>query len=251
MDGVRSLHFEATTIQSQMKLDDPDVLELDYTQAMMGFLLFAETPRTIEMIGLGGGSLAKYCFRRLPQAKITVVEISEDVIGLRETFDVPPDDFRFSVVHADGAEYVRDHRRSTDVLLVDGFDLGGQPPQLCSPGFYDHCHARLNDGGMMVINLCTSDPRYGVYARRIRESFDDRVVFVPAEDGCNQIAFASKAACFPPSRATLFERASALTRQFDFAPRRIAQRILHRLERRGKHFDARDNRPARRAWCQG
>lgn len=103
----------------------------------------------------------------------------------------------------------------------------------------------------MVVNLCTSDHRFGVYAHRIRESFDGRVVLVPAEEGCNRIAFASKAACFPPSRATLLARASALRGQPDFAPLPIAQRILHRLERRGKHVDAQGDRPDRRTWFQG
>jgi spermidine synthase len=58
---------------------------------MMLVLLFNPAPRSILMIGLGGGSLPKYCHRHLPQCDITVVEINPAVISLREAFQVPPE----------------------------------------------------------------------------------------------------------------------------------------------------------------
>jgi hypothetical protein len=70
-----ALHFDISAIQSRMRRDDPYRLDLDYTRAMMGFLLFRPDPRSILAIGLGGGSLPKYCYRHLPSADITVVEI--------------------------------------------------------------------------------------------------------------------------------------------------------------------------------
>ena len=51
---------------------------------MMGFLLFIPSPARILMVGLGGGSLAKFCFRHLPDAAIDVVEINPHVIALRD-----------------------------------------------------------------------------------------------------------------------------------------------------------------------
>ena len=74
VDGVRSLHFTMGEVQSSMRTDRPDELELDYTRTMMGFLLLNPQPRAIAMIGLGGGSLAKFCHRHLPSARITAVE---------------------------------------------------------------------------------------------------------------------------------------------------------------------------------
>ena len=41
---------------------------------MMGFLLFQPAPARIAMIGLGGGSLAKYCALKLPEADFTAIE---------------------------------------------------------------------------------------------------------------------------------------------------------------------------------
>ena len=83
--NARALHFSLHETQSRMRLDDPDALDLAYTRTMMGFLLFHPDPRQIAMIGLGGGSLAKFCHRHLPRASIEVVEINGHILELRDT----------------------------------------------------------------------------------------------------------------------------------------------------------------------
>ncbi|MFP3747784.1 spermidine synthase, partial [Achromobacter sp. SIMBA_011] len=87
-------------------LKDPVRLELGYTRVMMGFLLLQPAPARISMLGLGGGSLAKYCYRHLPDSAMEAVEINPQVIALRDVFRIPHDDARFAVVCADGADYV-------------------------------------------------------------------------------------------------------------------------------------------------
>jgi spermidine synthase len=103
-DGARALYFTRAFIRSEMRLSDPYALQFAYTRKMMGFLLFRHEPREILMLGPGGGSLAKYCHRHLPAARITAVEIDPDVIAFRDQFAVPPDDSRFSVVQGDAAQ---------------------------------------------------------------------------------------------------------------------------------------------------
>lgn len=232
VDGMRALHFEALTVQSQMRLDAPDALEIDYTRVMMGFLLFNPQPCEVVMIGLGGGSLAKYCLRTLPNVRFTAVEIDPRVIALRDAFGVPPDGERFRVVCADGADYVRAREHAPDVLLIDGFDRGGQPERLCTAGFYDDCHSMLAPGGVMAVNLWSGDRRYGLYASRIRESFEDRFVAIGAEHDSNRIAFACKGRDFPPRRRQLSERARMLAAHHAIGIMSTAQRIQQRLERR-------------------
>lgn len=105
--GTRSLHFGIDATQSTMRIDAPDALVTPYKRKMMAFLLTNPDPYHIVMIGLGGGSLAKFCYRHLPATRITVVELDADVIALRDEFRVPRDDDRFEVVHADGAAYLR------------------------------------------------------------------------------------------------------------------------------------------------
>src|SRR6202045_3575654 len=96
----RRLQFDLYTVQSAMHRERPDRLILAYTRKMMAFLLFNQAPARILLLGLGGGSLAKFCYRRLPRAAVTAVEVNRHVIALREAFRIPPDDDRFRVIRA-------------------------------------------------------------------------------------------------------------------------------------------------------
>ena len=106
-DGVRYLHLGGVTVQSAMRVNAPNGLELAYTRAMMGFLLFHPEPRNILMIGLGGGSVAKFVHHKLPAVQTRVVEISPQVVtAARNHFFVPEadprlqiDNFQVSLLH--------------------------------------------------------------------------------------------------------------------------------------------------------
>lgn len=227
-----TLHFDFSATQSHMLKTDPDKLILGYTRTMMGFLLFQPKPERIAMIGLGGGSLAKYCLRHVPGAHFTAIEINPKVIALRDKFGIPPDGPNFEVVCADGAVYVRNRSEPVDVLLVDGFDRDGQPGQLGSAEFYDHCYTKLRDGGVLVVNLLESDNKFGTYTARIRKSFDAQVVVVEAEECGNKIAFAYKGKDFPPLATTMSERVRDLGPTHTVALHAIAQKVIGRLKQR-------------------
>jgi spermidine synthase len=224
-----SLHFDLHSIQSVMQKSDPDSLLLGYTRTMMGFLLFKSEPKSIAMIGLGGGSLAKYCAKYLPNAHFTAIEINPKVIALREKFYIPADSEKFTVLHANGADYMANKLEKVDVLLVDGYDEKGQPAKLCSAGFYDNCYDKLNEGGVMVVNLHGSDIKFGTYTSRIRASFDEKVAVVDAEEDGNKIVFAYKGRNFPPSREALLDSISILGPKHPITLHTTAQKIQQRL----------------------
>lgn len=187
-----TLHFARHEIQSRMSLLQPDALDLAYTRMMMGFLLFAPAPAHIAMVGLGGGSLAKFCHRHLPESRITVAEVDPAVIALRDTFLVPADDERFAVVQQDGADFVRRGDLAPDVLLLDGFDAAGLPAQLCTQGFYDDCHEMLAPDGIMVANLHVNRPHRQASLERIRNRYGAAVFEVMDDDMTNSVVFACK-----------------------------------------------------------
>jgi spermidine synthase len=188
-NGAVSLHFNKRDVQSAMYKHAPHELMLCYTQTMMNFLAFNTQPRHVGMIGLGGGSIPKHCYRHLPDTTISVAEINPEVIALRDYFSIPKDDHRFRVYCEDGADFVRRQPEQFDVLLVDGFDEKGQPPQLCSRQFYSHCYRSLTSPGILVVNV--SD---GVHLiPRIHDSFRDCVIVSDGRDSSsNTIVFAAK-----------------------------------------------------------
>ena len=192
-DGVRSLHLGGEAIQSSIRLDRPDELALDYTRAMMAFLLFNPSPREVLMIGLGGGSMARYIHQRMPGTRTTVVEINAKVLAAaRSMFHFPAADARLEVAIACGAEYLARQSEAADVLLVDGFDDGRQPAALCTQAFYDDAYAALRTGGVMAVNFMAEEPKLDAYMQRIEYSFDGNVVSLNAADRVNIIAFAFK-----------------------------------------------------------
>lgn len=192
-DGeLRQLCFGIGYTQSVMRISDPYALDLAYTQEMMAFLLFNSQPRRIALVGLGGGSLAKYFYRYLPAARITAVEKDPNVIALRDEFLIPRDDSRFSVIEADGAAYVAGLRRRVDALLVDAFDSHGLPTSLANPEFYENARRCLSPAGVFVMNLAGEKAAYLPHLDWIREIFGEAVIVVPVEDGSNCVVFAQK-----------------------------------------------------------
>ncbi|HJV68162.1 transferase [Ideonella sp.] len=206
----KALHFSISEIQSRMRLADPYALDLEYTRLMMGFVLFHPQPKQIVMIGLGGGSLAKFCHRHLPDTHIQVVEINPHVIALRDEFHVPPDSERFHVVPGDGARYVRLRARRPDVLVVDGFGPDGQPARLCSQRFYDDCAEMLQPGGVLVVNLHRGHRHYDVFIDRIQRSFGGSALAVEDSEGSNGIVFACKGYTLDKAAAGLLRKPTPL-----------------------------------------
>lgn len=196
----RRLHFTNHATQSAMLLADPDALVSDYTRKMMAFLLFNPNPRHIVMIGLGGGSLAKFCYRHLPGCRITVVEINADVIAMREEFCIPRDDDRFRIVHDDGARFVERLDEPMDVLLVDAFDAVGIALSLAASGFYSCAARNLTARGMLVMNFWGPCERYIDNLSQARAAFGDSLLLVPVAGDVNVLLFAFKQS--PPKSIT-------------------------------------------------
>ena len=211
----RRLHFTNDATQSAMLLSDPDALIAQYTRKMMAFLLFNPNPEHIVMIGLGGGSLAKFCYRNLPRSRITVVEISADVIALREEFCIPKDDDRFRVIHDDGARFVERLTERIDVLLIDAFDADGIALSLPTSDFYACAARQLAENGVLVMNFWGPRERYVHNLERARAAFGDSLLLVPVSGDVNVLLFAFKQA--PPQ---------AITDELETLARRLQMRLL-------------------------
>lgn len=228
-DGMRTLHLDGRFIQSAMRIAAPNELLLSYTKAMTAFQLLKPAPRHILMIGLGGGSLAKYCYHQLPSTRITVVESERDVIALRDRFVIPPDDARFQVVHADAASHLAAMTDTVDLILHDGFDADGLAPGLGCRAFYLQCERVLDDDGILVANLL------GDTDQLLPTMLDLHAVFGQA------MWWADAAACF--NRIVLAKK-----RTEPIAPRADLLRAADRLALRGTP-DLRDFiERARSAW---
>jgi spermidine synthase len=188
--GMRHLYFDLCAVQSSMRLEDPYALVTAYAQKMMAFLLFNRRPRHILLLGLGGGSLVKFCHRHLPDTQLTVMEVDAEIIGVRDWFHVPPDDDRLRVVLGDGADYVSRGDWSADILLIDAFDSAGVAPSLATAEFYAQAFRGLARNGVLVMNLSGERARYVAHLQRLREACPGRILLVPVARDGNILIFA-------------------------------------------------------------
>jgi spermidine synthase len=213
--GVRSLHIGSDTIQSSMRLARPNDLELAYTRSMMAFLLFNDAPQCVLMVGLGGGSLAKFVYHRLPEAASEVLEINPQVVAVaRRMFEVPAGDGRFTVRVCDAAEFIAREGPAYDTILVDGYDGESQVETLSSRTFYAACRRRLAARGVLVVNLWGSDRAFDDYLERIESNFPAGALCLPAERPGNVIVFGFRDAPGNPRWDELEARARVLEVQY-------------------------------------
>jgi spermidine synthase len=207
--GVRTLHVGGEAIQSSMRLEDPYALALDYTRCMMAFLLLHPEPREALMIGLGGGSLAKFFFKKLRSVNVRVVELdARVVVAAREHFAVPPDSERFKIEIGDGAEALTPE--CCDVLVVDAFEDELHVPRLASAEFYDGAFLALTEPGALVVNFMNDDPKFDLTLERLERAFGGAVLCLPALYDPNILAFAFKGVPSTIAWSTLRSRAERL-----------------------------------------
>lgn len=188
---MRTLHVGGEAIQSSMRIAEPFALALDYTRCMMAFLLLHPEPRRALMIGLGGGSLAKFFFRHLRKTVVRAVELDERIVAAaRAQFALPPDGARLQVEVGDGIDAL--YPECCDVLVIDAYHDERHVPKLASAEFYDAAFLALTEPGALVVNFMNDDRNLDTYLRRLERAFGGAVLALPALYDPNVIGLAFK-----------------------------------------------------------
>ena len=213
---IRYLHLGTEWVQGSMRLDEPFEIHLEYVQRMMAWLLFVD-PATVArrhamQLGLGAGSLTKFCHRKL-RMKTTAIELNPQVVAAcRLWFKLPRDDSRLSVVLGDAAEVAsHEHwRGQVDALQVDLYDHEAAAPVLDSQAFYSDCRRLLTDDGVMAVNLFGRSSSYERSLARITQAFGAGAVwaFRPTREG-NTVVLALRTP-IEPARGELARRAEVV-----------------------------------------
>lgn len=216
-------------IQTVMDKQAPDTLVPGYAHAMMSFLLFNAAPRSILMVGLGGGALVKACRALVPGARIEAVDADPAVLGWRAVFHIPPDDARLAIHAGDGAGFVAARHDVADILMVDAFDDTGFAPALDCHDFVADAHAALTRRGLMVTNLAGPSAAFGEFLMAVRDVFDDQLLVIPVRDDGNHVLLAFK----DPSMRPVWHRQHRLAADLEARTGLTMRRCLEDAERVG------------------
>ena len=215
---VRHLHLDSIWIQGSMLIDEPNVLVHEYIQRMMAWLLFVEpnsvAKRQALQLGLGAGSLTKFC-RRVLRMKTTAIELNPQVVAAcRGWFHLPQDDNRLKVVLADAGQEIKQPHwiGAVDALQVDLYDQEAAGPVLDSAEFYADCRKVLTADGCMTVNLFGRSSSFQRSVDNMASAFgaDALWAFKATREG-NTVVLAQRTP-LRPTRAVLMERADTIQR---------------------------------------
>ena len=159
--GVRSLHFGSLARQSAMDLAAPDQIELTYLRSMLTPLLFVPSPQHVLLLGVGGGTLARFFLNHFSKAQIEAVELRAAVAEVAKAYfglEVrPPLRLHVMDAHHYLERQVSLAREPFDLILVDVFDAEGPSSVLDEAGFFSRLSALLASRGAMAVNLWSGE----------------------------------------------------------------------------------------------
>ncbi|MDX3904471.1 MAG: spermidine synthase [Pigmentiphaga sp.] len=223
-----------------MRLRSPFSLVLEYTRQMMAWLLFLDPPggpEAIGTLGLGAGSLARFCLKNTESPVLAVEWNPRVTAACRAYFRLPPDGDRFRVIHADAGEWVRDiaHRGSCRALMVDLYDHEARGPVRDSVAFYRGCRqvvsAHAQQAGVVTVNLFGAHQSFEYNRRNLEEAFEGRVLLLPEIEEGNRVAIALAGPPLDIDAQTLLARADEVERRYGLPARKWARSLAPALSR--------------------
>lgn len=117
-------------------------------------MLFGFQPKSVLVLGLGGGMLLRMIKSTFPDIDMTCVEIHPEVVqAAKDHFMV--DDYDYELIVGDGYEYLMETEKKFDLIIMDAFDI--DVVGLNTMNSYEtYVHMRdntLNDGGYLCTNI--------------------------------------------------------------------------------------------------
>jgi spermidine synthase len=223
-DNRRELRFGNHITQSAISLSHPDVLQLDYTRAMMAAFLFVPQAANILHIGLGAGSLPRFIHHHFPQSKQVLVEVSAEVIEVAFRYFQFPVSPRLQVVEDEGERYLHSADSRFDLIFLDAFHAEGVSQHLESEAFFGNLRDHLTPGGWLVNNVWGSDRANLDLVRLNLATLFPRMYSLSVRADSNVIFFAAANSTAPSSEA-LIKRAETLSRETGIDLERLAERL--------------------------
>ena len=210
---LRCLKFNtksSQTSQSCMYKNDPDKLVFNYTKLTFASLLVTENPKSVLIIGLGGGTLSNVIHELYPAAKIHNVEIDPAVLKVaRDYFNFIETDNVTSSVQ-DGRIFIKRaaiKKQKYDWIILDAFNGDYIPEHLLTKEFFEEVKSVLAEGGVIAANTFSSSKLYEHESATYHSVFGD-FINVSRPNRSNRIILAGVKTM--PTQAQLNKRIKAL-----------------------------------------
>ncbi len=182
--GLRILRFgEDGASQSIVNAGDPTHLALPYARLLPASFVFCPKPERILIVGLGGGSLARFFRSHFREMMLDVVELDPAVVEVARDHCGFQEDSQLRVHVEDGRDFIESKTGPYDVIILDTFDADSIPAHLTTLEFLNEVKNAVTPAGIVVANVWgpASNPAYADMLLTYRTAFDDVYIFdVPA-----------------------------------------------------------------------
>ena len=163
--------------ESAVDLNDRSRLLVPYTKFLAASATFHPNPKSVLMIGLGGGGFNQFFEKAFPAATLETVELDPQVFALAQKhLGFKPTD-RDKVTVLDGRMFLRHSKATYDWIILDAFRGGFVPPHLKTVEFYKLAQSHLTRDGMFVANVRTDTALFASDVRTMRAVFPQLGVF--------------------------------------------------------------------------
>lgn len=178
--ALRCLKFNvksSKTNQSCIFKDDPQKLVFNYTKLLFSSLLVMDkAPKSILIIGLGGGTMSNTLHQLYPEARIENVEIDPAVIKVaRKYFGFFENDIVTSKVQ-DGRIYIKRagiKKQQFDWIILDAFNGDYIPEHLLTREFLQEAKNLLSPKGVLSANTFSISELYAHESATYYDVFGD------------------------------------------------------------------------------
>jgi spermidine synthase len=219
--------------QSVTNLTDPDDLPVYCMRSMTTGVIYPQQPKTILLLGLGGGSLSTYLGRAMPDATIDVVEIDPGVINAAKKYFGIRETSRVRYFDNDARVYLNRNKKPYDFILIDAYHGGYVPFHLLTKEFYTLIKERLTPNGAAVFNVHDGTKLYVSTIKTLAAVFPTVHLYPSGEGEVAMVVTPVPA----PDDATLAQRAAELQSRYAFRfplPTLLARRIAMPSTRQGE-----------------
>ena len=191
-DDARYLRFGYGAKQSAMTLSDPTALRVPYTAYLALGLAFTR-PKRVLMIGLAGGSVARFIRAVRPAVAVDVVELDPEVVRVASRFFGMESDAGCRIHVDDGRMFVKRATERYDWVILDAFHADSMPHHLATAEFFAELKRILAPGGVVTVNVAPLGPGilYLSIIRTLAEVFPQVYLFqVPKRSNVVAVATA-------------------------------------------------------------
>lgn len=178
-NGMRVLRFEPDGArQSVVRLGDPDHLEVAYAKAIPVALAYVPEPRSVLIVGLGGGTIPSFLRKRFPDLVIDVVEIDPAVVKVAKSHFGFREDRRLRAYAEDGRAFIERRAAAYDIIILDAFGAREVPYPLATVEFQRSVRRALRPRGVVIGNIWGrfENPLYAGMVKTYRSVYEELAI---------------------------------------------------------------------------